>query len=71
MIITACPNCGSRHIYQGNISDGILSGYTTRYVCKQCGHIGMPVEFSDEKDYHEFFQSKQHQTKEQKKKEKQ
>ena len=59
MNITACPTCGSTRIYQGNLSDGTLTGYTTRYVCKQCGYQGMPIIFDSEKDYHNFLKNKQ------------
>ena len=54
MEIIACPRCGSRQIYQGNISDGVLTGYTTRFVCKRCHYQGMPLMFSNEKDYNLF-----------------
>lgn len=54
MEIKACPRCGSTKIYQGNISDGVLTGYTSRQVCKNCGFQGMPLIFNDEKDYKKF-----------------
>lgn len=60
MNITACPDCGSRQIYQGTIHDGVLSGYTSRYVCKVCGYQGMPLEFSTEKSYQKFVVQKKH-----------
>jgi len=58
MGITACPNCGSKHIYTGNLSDGVLTGYTSRHVCKQCGYQGIPILFDNEKDYQHFLKNK-------------
>ena len=54
MQIIACPKCGSRKIFQGTIGDGVLTGYTSREVCKDCGYQGMPFIFDTEKDYLEF-----------------
>jgi DNA-directed RNA polymerase subunit RPC12/RpoP len=54
MEIIACPNCGSRRIYQGTMGEGVLTGYTTRNVCKNCGYQGMPIIFDSEKDYQKF-----------------
>ena len=51
MKITACPKCGSMFIKTGSISDGILYGITSKYVCEQCGYQGMPLEFESEKSY--------------------
>ena len=58
MEIIACPNCGSRRIYQGTMGEGVLTGYTTRNVCKDCGYQGMPIIFDSEKDYREFIKRK-------------
>jgi hypothetical protein len=58
MEIKACPNCGSRKIYQGRMGDGVLTGYITRDVCRNCGYQGMPIIFDGEKDYKEFLKSK-------------
>lgn len=54
MEIKACPRCGSTNIYLGNLSDGVLTGFTSRQVCRNCGFQGMPLIFSNEKDYKTF-----------------
>ena len=54
MEIKACPNCGSRRIYQGTMGDGVLIGYTYRSVCRDCGYQGMPIIFDSEREYKEF-----------------
>jgi hypothetical protein len=54
MEIKACPRCGSTKIYQGTMGDGVLTGYTSRQVCRNCGYQGMPLIFTDEKDYKKF-----------------
>ena len=48
MEIIACPNCGSRKIYQGTMGEGVLTGYTTRSVCRNCGYQGMPIIFDQD-----------------------
>ena len=58
MEIIACPNCGSRKIYQGTMGEGVLTGYTTRSVCKNCGYQGMPIIFDSETDYKKFIKGK-------------
>lgn len=58
MEIKACPNCGSRRIYQGRMGDGVLTGYTSRDVCRNCGYQGMPIIFDSEKEYKKFLESK-------------
>ena len=58
MEIIACPNCGSRRIYQGTMGDGVLTGYTTRNVCRNCGYQGMPIIFDSETDYKKFIKGK-------------
>jgi len=59
--ITACPKCGSKRIFQGTMRDGLLSGYTSNYVCKECGYQGMPFIFDNEKEYKKFINSHQKQ----------
>ena len=54
MNITACPKCGSRNIFQGRLKDGVLTGYTSREVCRDCGYRGSPIIFDSEKDYKIF-----------------
>jgi len=58
MDIIACPNCGSKHIYQGTMGEGVLTGYTTRNVCKNCGYQGMPIIFDSEVEYKKFLEGK-------------
>ena len=58
MEIRACPNCGSRHIYQGRMGDGVLTGYTTRDVCRNCGFQGSSIIFDSEDGYKKFLKSK-------------
>jgi len=58
MEIRACPNCGSKRIYQGRMGDGVLTGYTTRDVCRDCGYQGMPIIFDLEDDYKKFLKVK-------------
>jgi len=50
MKISACPKCGGKDIHQGNLRDGILTGYTVKYACKDCGYPGMPFIFDSEKE---------------------
>ena len=58
MEIIACPNCGSRRIFQGRMGDGVLTGYTSRNVCRDCNYQGMPIIFDSEKEYNKFLDSK-------------
>ena len=58
MEIIACPNCGSRRIYQGRLGDGVLTGYTSRNVCRDCGYQGMPIFFDNENEYKKFLNGK-------------
>jgi len=52
--ITACPKCGSRKIFQGNMGEGVLTGYSSKNVCKDCGYQGMPIIFDSEIEYKKF-----------------
>ena len=54
MSITACPKCGSRKIFQGRLKEGVLTGYTDRYVCRDCGYQGSPLIFDSIDEYHKF-----------------
>ena len=58
MKIYACPQCGSRQIYQGRLGDGVLTGYITKDVCRNCGYQGMPIIFDSEKEFIKFLKSK-------------
>jgi len=57
MEIISCPSCGSLKIFQGKMDEGVLTGYTFRYVCHNCGYQGMPIIFDKEKDYQEFLKN--------------
>ncbi len=54
MRITACPKCGSKKIFQGRLKDGVLTGYSDKYVCRDCGYQGSPVIFDDIDEYNKF-----------------
>ncbi|MCJ7571354.1 MAG: hypothetical protein MUO82_05715 [Candidatus Thermoplasmatota archaeon] len=54
MSVTACPKCGSRKIFQGRLKDGVLTGYTDRYVCRDCGYQGSPLIFDSIDEYNKF-----------------
>lgn len=56
MKITACPKCGSRRIFQGRLKEGVLTGYTTKYVCRDCGYRGFPFIFDSEEEYYKFLE---------------
>lgn len=56
MKINACPKCGSRNISQGTLGEGVLTGYITKDVCKDCGYQGMPLIFNSEKEYKKFLE---------------
>ena len=58
MGITACPKCGSPQIYQGTIGDGVLSGYFSKDVCRNCGYQGSSLLFDSEEDYKKFLKGK-------------
>jgi DNA-directed RNA polymerase subunit RPC12/RpoP len=62
MEIIACPNCGSKRIYQGTMGDGVLTGYTTRNVCRNCGYQGMPIIFDSVTDFNKFIIKKSKET---------
>ncbi len=54
MNITACPKCGSKKIFQGRLKEGVLTGYTDRYVCRDCGYQGSPIIFDSIDEYNKF-----------------
>ena len=54
MRITACPKCSSRKIFQGRLKDGVLTGYSDRYVCRDCGYQGSPIIFDNIDEYNKF-----------------
>ena len=54
MNVTACPKCGSRKIFQGRLKEGVLTGYTDRYVCRDCGYQGSPLIFDSLDEYNKF-----------------
>jgi len=54
MKITACPKCGSRRIFQGRLKEGVLTGYSDRYVCRDCDYQGSPIIFDSIGEYNKF-----------------
>lgn len=58
MKITACPKCGSRKIFQGRLKEGVLTGYTDKHVCRDCGFQGSPLIFDTIEEYHKFQKEK-------------
>jgi len=54
--VYACPKCGSKNIRQGTMGDGVLTGYTTKDVCRDCGYQGSPLIFDAEEDYKKFLE---------------
>lgn len=56
MEITACPKCGSRRIFQGRLKEGVLTGYTSNEVCRDCGYHGSPLIFDTIDDYNKFLE---------------
>ncbi len=54
MNIVACPSCGSKNIRQGTIGNGVLTGYTSLDVCRDCGYRGMPIVFDSKEEYKKF-----------------
>lgn len=52
--ITACPKCGSRKIFQGRLKEGVLTGYTSSQVCRECGYHGPALIFDDIDSYKKF-----------------
>ena len=56
MTITACPKCGSRKIFQGRLKEGVLTGYTSKEVCRDCGYHGSPIIFDSMEEYNKFLE---------------
>ena len=54
MDIYTCPRCGSKKIFQGRLKEGVLTGYTDRYVCRDCGYQGSPLIFDNIDEYNKF-----------------
>lgn len=56
MPIQACADCGSRQVRGDRVPDARLLGTdeSRYYVCKACGHQGMPLLFDDPADYAAF-----------------
>ena len=57
MEIIACPKCGSRRIFQGRLKEGVLTGYTSKEVCRDCGYQGIPLIFDDVESYKNFLKA--------------
>ena len=58
MEIKACPKCASRKIFRGRMGDGVLTGYTSKDVCRNCGFQGTHIIFDSEEEYKKFLKSK-------------
>ena len=55
MILKVCPRCGSKNIFAGKMSSGILFGVSSwMEECRDCGFKGSPVVFDSEKEYLTF-----------------
>ena len=55
MRISACPQCGSKNIYAGKMSSGILFGVSSwMEECRDCGYKGSPIIFESEQKYASF-----------------
>jgi transposase-like protein len=54
MKITACSRCGSTNLRQGSLRDGLLSGLSAQYVCRDCKFQAVPFIFDSEEDYLAF-----------------
>lgn len=57
MEIIACPKCGSRKIFQGRLKEGVLTGYTSKEVCRDCGYRGTSIIFDDVENYKNFLKA--------------
>jgi len=51
------------------MKDGVLTGYTSKEVCQNCGYQGMALIFDSTEDYNNFLKSKKIKIKENEKKE--
>ena len=52
MRFRVCPRCGSKNIFAGKMSSGILFGVSSWLEeCRNCGYKGSPVIFDSEKEY--------------------
>jgi cation transport ATPase len=56
--VTACPKCGSRKIFQGRLKEGVLTGYTDKQVCRNCGYQGTALVFDNIEEYYKFSKEK-------------
>ena len=55
MRLKVCPRCGSKNIFAGKMSSGILFGVSSwMEECRDCGFKGSPVVFDSEKEYLTF-----------------
>ncbi|MBU0496730.1 MAG: hypothetical protein KKC68_00375 [Candidatus Thermoplasmatota archaeon] len=55
MKISACPRCGSKNIFAGKMSSGILFGVTSwTEECRDCGYQGSPLLFNSMDEYVSF-----------------
>ncbi len=55
MRLRVCPRCGSKNIFAGKMSSGILYGVSSwMEECRDCGYKGSPVIFDSPEEYANF-----------------
>jgi hypothetical protein len=55
MRLRVCPRCGSKNIFAGKMSSGILYGVSSwMEECRDCGYKGSPVIFESTDEYITF-----------------
>jgi len=58
MRLRVCPRCGSKNIFAGKMSSGILYGVSSwMEECRDCGYKGAPVIFDNEREYVSFLKN--------------
>ena len=54
MNIAACSRCGSTNLRRVSIRDDLLSGLSSKYVCRDCKLQAVPFIFDSEEEYLKF-----------------
>ena len=58
MRLRVCPRCGSKNIFAGKMSSGILYGVSSwMEECRDCGYKGAPVIFDSTEEYVSFLKN--------------
>lgn len=58
MRLRVCPRCGSKNIFAGKMSSGILYGVSSwMEECRDCGYKGAPVIFDSTREYVSFLKN--------------